>query len=197
MQGRCGWQCGISLRIKKVHLCLYGPNQNISLGRRAQRTRNENDVTVTKIQKMPKRHYRCLHWVMYYVKMLVFPLWLFMYENVQQINFLVRRWEGNIRYLIAMAPLVAAQHSFHIPHSRFSILYSDPSSRFDHFLPTYFHGLPQPPTVLATYCLCSCRYFQSCFRIYLFRAIHHRCGAGGKAEKGQGRRAGLSFTFHC
>lgn len=45
MWGHCGWQYGVSLRITEVHLCLYGPDQNLRLGYRTQKIKNENDVS--------------------------------------------------------------------------------------------------------------------------------------------------------
>lgn len=102
--------------------------------------------------------------MVFYVKILVFSLWLFRYEKIQEISLLVRRC-----CVISVAPLAFLKlhyrQSLSIPHPGFSVLYPEPSTYLDHFLLIPFHALSLP--LSDTSSLCPCRYFQACFKNYL------------------------------
>lgn len=153
-------------------------------------------LTMTKIQKWPKRD--CMHALddILHEDTGVFFMFL-QFEEMQEINFLVRGWEGRIFHLRSMVPLVTTWHSFSISHPGFSILYPEPSTYLIiSFLYIFMlsHGHLHSMPLLDASFLCPCRELQPALKL-TFRD-QFTMDVEEEPEKGLGRkRAELSFLF--
>lgn len=168
----------------------------MSLGQRTWRTRNEKSQCLS-FRKGPKRDCLQLHWKMYYwVKKSMFSWWLFMYEEMQELNFL---GDGRGKFAVQYQWLPYSPLSgLSLSTPWLSILYLGPSICLDYFLVLYFSCFPPLPTLLVT-CIClfslSMEMFPVLLQNFQRTSLPHKWKRGPGKELSR-RRAGLSFIFH-